>query len=580
MATAKITLSASRDIPFNRLVLSQSNVRRVKAGVSIEELAEDIARRSLLQSLNVRPVLDAEGQETGIFEVPAGGRRFRALELLVKQKRMNKTQPVPCIVRTDALAEEDSLAENVQRVALHPLDQFRAFQTLREKGLSEEEIATRFFVSPTVVKQRLKLAAVSEKLLDVYAQDGMTLEQLMALTVTNDHARQEQLWEQLAGTYNKEPYYIRRQLTEGAVRAADKRAQFVGVDVYQAAGGVVMRDLFEHDDGGWLQDPALLDRLVIEKLKAEAETLRAEGWKWIAVAPDFPYGHAAGLRRLDGQAVDLTDEDVRAARPCGPSSTVSRHNTRMPTSCRTRLTSGSARSRRRSRRSRSVPWSTTPPRWRARACSSASTPRVISGSNAAMSGGRTSRRRSRSIVMAAMLRRPPLRPLRSSVQSLRSAPMAIRSQRTKARRTTASSPCPNGSSPSSLHTGRWRCGTRSRMIRAWLSRRCCMHSASARSTGCRRAPASKSRPRARASALRRRDLPIAPPQGRSRPAISNGRSSCPRTKTISGRGWWRSMVTAKRRCSRIAHRSVSMRFMSHGTAARGGSPTPIRLHAP
>src|SRR5216684_5835375 len=89
-AVQKITLSPSRDIPFNKLLLSQSNVRRVKAGVSIEELAEDIARRSLLQSLNVRPILDAEGQETGMFEVPAGGRRYRALELLVKQKRMTK----------------------------------------------------------------------------------------------------------------------------------------------------------------------------------------------------------------------------------------------------------------------------------------------------------------------------------------------------------------------------------------------------------------------------------------------------------------------------------------------------------
>jgi len=158
-------------------VLSQSNERRVKAGVSLDELAEDIVRRSLLQSLSVRPVLDGDGQETGMFEVPAGGRRFRALELLVKQKRMNKTQPVPCVVRTNGLAQEDSLAENVQRVALHPLDQFRAFQTLREKGLSEEEIAARFFVSPAVVKQRLKLAAVSETLLDVYAEDGMTLEQ-------------------------------------------------------------------------------------------------------------------------------------------------------------------------------------------------------------------------------------------------------------------------------------------------------------------------------------------------------------------------------------------------------------------
>jgi ParB family chromosome partitioning protein len=52
----KITLSASRDIPFNKLMLSQSNVRHVKAGVSIEELAEDIARRTLLSSITVRPL--------------------------------------------------------------------------------------------------------------------------------------------------------------------------------------------------------------------------------------------------------------------------------------------------------------------------------------------------------------------------------------------------------------------------------------------------------------------------------------------------------------------------------------------
>src|SRR6201984_1151800 len=166
-AVQKITLSPSRDIPFNKLVLSQSNVRRVKAGVSIEQLAESIAQRTLLQSLNVRAVVDGEGNETGMFEVPAGGRRYRALELLVKQKRMAKTQPVPCVVRVDGLAEEDSLAENVHREALHPLDQFRAFQTLRDKGLGEEEVAARFFVSAAVVRQRLKLAAVSAKLLDI-----------------------------------------------------------------------------------------------------------------------------------------------------------------------------------------------------------------------------------------------------------------------------------------------------------------------------------------------------------------------------------------------------------------------------
>src|SRR6266496_5127199 len=112
MATAvqKITLSASRDIPFNKLMLSKSNVRRVKAGVSIEELAEDIARRTLLQSLIVRPVVDADGRETGMFEIPAGGRRYRALELLVKQKRLPKTALIPCVVRDPSVAvsaEED-----------------------------------------------------------------------------------------------------------------------------------------------------------------------------------------------------------------------------------------------------------------------------------------------------------------------------------------------------------------------------------------------------------------------------------------------------------------------------------------
>jgi ParB family chromosome partitioning protein len=147
----KIQLSASRDIPFNKLVLSQSNVRRIKAGVSIEELAEDIARRTLLQSITVRPVIGEQGVETGMFEIPAGGRRYRALALLVKQKRLAGNASIPCVVRTDGIAEEDSLAENVQRAPLHPLDQFRAFLTLREKGSSEEEIAAVFFVSVAVV---------------------------------------------------------------------------------------------------------------------------------------------------------------------------------------------------------------------------------------------------------------------------------------------------------------------------------------------------------------------------------------------------------------------------------------------
>ena len=304
----RLVLSSSRDIPFSQLVLSQKNFRRVKAGLSIEDLADDIYHRTLLQSLNVRALLDDDGKETGMFEVPAGGRRFRALELLVKSKRMAKDQPVPCVVREAGIAEEDSLAENVMRVALHPLDQFRAFSALIEAGLSEDDIAARFFVSVSTVRQRLRLASVSPVLLDVYGEDGMALEQLMAFSVTDNHARQEQVWEQVNQGQHVPAYHIRRLLTEDAIAATDRRVRFIGIEAYTEAGGYVMRDLFSGDDDGWLQDPALVELLVNEKLSEVAQAIGAEGWKWVEAAIDLPFGCERGKRRITGTTVPLTDE--------------------------------------------------------------------------------------------------------------------------------------------------------------------------------------------------------------------------------------------------------------------------------
>ncbi|MDP3674310.1 MAG: ParB N-terminal domain-containing protein [Novosphingobium sp.] len=308
-SVTKIVLSESRNIPFNLLELSQSNVRRIKCGVSIPELAEDIAARTLLQSLNVRAVLDDAGNETGRYEVPAGGRRFRALELLVAARRMAKDQPVPCVVRVGGNAIEDSYAENLQREPLHPLDQFRAFRDRREAGLSEEDIAARFMVGVGVVRQRLRLAAVSEKLLEIYAEDGMSLDQLMAFTVNSDHARQEQVWEAVAQTHNAQPWSIKRLLTEHSVAASDRRARFVGVEAYEAAGGPIQRDLFATDNGGWFEDVALLDRLLAARLTTEAEALAAEGWKWIEAVVDLPYGFHHGLRKLVGFVAPLTEDE-------------------------------------------------------------------------------------------------------------------------------------------------------------------------------------------------------------------------------------------------------------------------------
>jgi ParB family chromosome partitioning protein len=448
MATSvpKITLSSSRDIPLNKLILSQSNVRRANAGVSIEELAEDIARRGcLLQSLNVRPMLDADGAETGMFEVPAGGRRFKALQLLVQQKRLVKTAPVPCVVRdlaTKIPAEADSLAENVQRAPLHPLDQFRAFQALREKGQSEEDIAAAFFVGVNVVKQRLRLAAVSEKLLDVYAEDGISLEQLMAFAVTTDHARQEQVWEALQRSYSQEPYQIRRMLTERTIRGSDKRALFVGLEAYEAAGGVVMRDLFQQDDGGWLENVALLDSLVADKLKAEAEKIAAEGWKWIEVDVDFPYGHTHHLRELEGTPTDLTAEEqatLDALKAEYAKLEAEYENAdELPDEVDARL--GEIETALAGLEDR--PGRTMPPGSPAPAPLSASVPMGACPSTAAMSGRRTSPPARKPMGNARAVPRPALaasrRRLQSSARSSRSA-ARLSPRRT---RTTRSSRCP------------------------------------------------------------------------------------------------------------------------------------------
>lgn len=311
--TPKIILSPSRDIPFDKLVLSQSNVRRIKNGVTIESLADSIARRSLLHGLNVRPQLDDDGNETGLFEVPAGGRRYSALAILVKRKRMAKDALVPCVVKAandPVLAEEDSLAENSEREPLHPLDEFRGMKVLTDKGEREEAVAAHFRVTPAVVRQRLKLASVSPKLHDVYAAGDMTLDQLMAFTVSDDHDRQEQLWKQLDHSINKSPAFIRDKLTEDMVSVSDARVLFVGLDAYLVAGGVApTRDLFEPDDGGWLTDPALLDRLVAEKLDAEAETIKAEGWKWVEALVDLPYGYDEDCREIDATREPPTEAD-------------------------------------------------------------------------------------------------------------------------------------------------------------------------------------------------------------------------------------------------------------------------------
>lgn len=309
-ALIPVELNPPVSIPLEKLVLSDQNVRQIKSGISIEALAESIARRSLLQSLSVRAVVDESGAETGLYEVQAGGRRLRALQLLVKQKRLAKTALIPCIIKTGGLSTDDSLAENSDREQLHPLDQFRAFASLVSSGQSDQEIAAAYGVSTAVVKQRLRLASASDNVLTAYADDAISLDQLMAFCVSTDHARQGEVLDLITeGRTNSASYSIKRLMTESAVEADDPRARFVGLESYLEAGGTIIRDLFDEEESGWLQDPALLMRLVSEKLESARLEVMKQGWKWAQTFLETPYGIKRDLRQLQPLSDALSETD-------------------------------------------------------------------------------------------------------------------------------------------------------------------------------------------------------------------------------------------------------------------------------
>lgn len=307
--TPTVENGATVFIPLNKLKKHPKNARKtLHSEASIEAKAASIAAKGILQNLVVEPELDASGEPSGFYLVSIGEGRRLAQLLRVKRKEIKKTEAIRCVIDTANDAAEISLDENVTREDLHPADEYERFRELAEdRGWGAEEIAARFGVTAHVVKQRMRLGAVSPKLMQVYRDGELTLDQLMAFAITEDHVRQEQVFENLS--YNREPWIIRRDLTKTHVAATDRRAVFVGAESYVEAGGNIIRDLFTEDRGGFYEDATLLDRLVIEKLeRIAAQVQETEGWKWVSVHIDYPHAH--GMRRTYPHPVELSEEDT------------------------------------------------------------------------------------------------------------------------------------------------------------------------------------------------------------------------------------------------------------------------------
>ncbi|MCP1201073.1 ParB/RepB/Spo0J family partition protein [Notoacmeibacter sp. MSK16QG-6] len=298
-----------RKIALHLLDLSPKNVRKTPPTQAEEDALEaSIAAHGLGQNLSVE-----EGQD-GRFLVHAGGRRLKALQRLWSKDVIDGDYKVACKICDPDEAAEQSLAENFARAQMHPADEYEAFADLIENGAVEQDVADRFGVSVLHVRKRMKLARVAPELLDYYRAGSLTLDALMAFTLTDSHDRQREIWSNVEPQYrhyrDAMPSAIRRLLTETSVSSGSVLGRFVGIDAYEDAGGHVTRDLFSDRDNAHLDDRALVEKLALEKLDAAAEPYRKD-WRWVEVMLDMPWDAARAYARVYPEPLDFDPSELQ-----------------------------------------------------------------------------------------------------------------------------------------------------------------------------------------------------------------------------------------------------------------------------
>ena len=297
-------------VPLDQLEISDANVRRTPAAeTAFVELKASIAAHGLQHNLVARAIgPDSQGKPR--YAVIAGGRRLTALTELADDGVLPHDHPVLCRVVSNGAADaEISLAENTVRVAMHPADQVQAFGALAIAGATVADIAARFGVSERIVEQRLRLGHAAPELLDAYRADQIDLASLKAFAVTTDTARQLAAWDQIKDQgYRASDWQIKRLLTDDRLPAGSALVRFVGIDTYEAAGGPVLRDLFadEYENGVWIEDPVLLNKLAMDRLQVAADELSTR-WKWAEARVDVDWSDLASFGRVRPTPAEPTE---------------------------------------------------------------------------------------------------------------------------------------------------------------------------------------------------------------------------------------------------------------------------------
>lgn len=271
--------------PLSRLRQGgEFNVRTEATKAEIASLGSSLLHEGQLAPLIVAP----DGKN---FLVGAGNRRLRAFQLLEKQGKIGKGHPVWIEVTTKERLREISLTENVMRVALHPVDEFEAFDQLLQDGLGVAAIADRFGLTEREVRQRLALGKLAPELREAWRKGKIGQEQAQVFTLSDDHDLQRRAMKEALQTNGYFNEHRAKDILRGRrLRAESAEFRFVGRDAYLAAGGCLSENLFQEE--ALVEDPEILSRLCNDKLAAVCKALVDEqGWAWAKIEKDrYEYG--------------------------------------------------------------------------------------------------------------------------------------------------------------------------------------------------------------------------------------------------------------------------------------------------
>lgn len=224
-------------------------------------------------------VIKGGGEDSRFWYVVEGNRRLAALQAMIPDKDRAAFQ-VPTIQQGAGDPLEISMMLNSARRDLHPVDEYEVFQVLIQAGATVEELAAKYLMKPSQVRQALGLAKLAPEVRAAWREGKISDGTAEAFLLTSDHKTQVSV---LKRHGKSGAWEVRRALGGQSVRVGGL-LKFVGREVYEAAGHFVNETLFSEghrDDEVSVSDLAALKTMADDKVEAACDKLKAEGWSWV-----------------------------------------------------------------------------------------------------------------------------------------------------------------------------------------------------------------------------------------------------------------------------------------------------------